>query len=505
MASYRRYVDTRRASSQAPQPGVFVSGYRDDYAPDYARFDVKPAKLAMLMRRADEGHHQSQQEVFSACLEDPHVHSVFDKRVRRVLSRRLQISPAVEGDKRSQQAADLVRQVCIGDDGHGAIANWRQSLRDLSEAVFRGFALSQIVWQNDGGLWRPAELQWWDQRWCALGDPLTQLHDYNADDVRVITDADIVRGEQLEPNQWIVHKSKARSAPLARAALGRMVVWWWLFKRFAAKDWMIFCDRYGGPLRVGKYPRGAQDEERNALYDAVLTLGKDSGAVMPEGTSIEFIETAQRGTLPQPPLVEVCDFQISKAILGGTLTTDAGEKGARSLGEVHERNETDIAEDDGLALAETLRRDLFRPIVGFNLGWDVPVPRIEWPSEEQEDLLARAQRDKIVIKDLGLPVKKRQVYETYGWEEPADDDELLDVAPSGDVGASQAGPQDVADVDDGGDSGDGGGKGAGGSKERARDARDAESALRAASLLGLSLADVVALKAAKKKSARWAM
>jgi phage gp29-like protein len=232
------------------------------------------------------------------------------------------------------------------------------------------------------------------------------------------------------------------------------------------------------PLRVGKYPRGTQDEERRALYNAVLTLGKDGGAVMPEGTSIDFVETHMRGELPQPPLVEACDFQISKAILGGTLTTESGDRGARSLGEVHERNETDIAEDDGPSLCETLRRDLFRPLVLFNLG-DYPIPHAEFPSEEQEDLLERAQRDKILIKELGLPVKLRQVYDTYGWEEPGESDDLLE-PPRSEPSRFVRGEDEDED------------------EPTAREQR-------AARLLRLSLDDVRALRDAKKKSRAWAI
>jgi len=316
-----------------------------------------------------------------------------------------------------------------------------------------------------------------------VGGALWSGTDYDADEVRVLTDQARAEGEALQPWQWVLHMQKARSAPLARAALGRMVVWYWLFKKFGAKDWIIFCDRYGMPLRVGKYPRGAMDEEKNALYRAVLTLGKDGGAVLPDGTAIEFIETHARGELPYPKLIEACDFQISKAILGGTLTTEPGDRGARSLGEVHERNETDIANDDGAALSETLRQQLFAPIVGFNLGWDFPVPYCEFPSEEQENLLERAQRDKILAKDLGLPMTKRQLYDAYGIEEPGPDDEVL-APPKPEPSPFQRG---------------------GGGEEDEDEEPDDEEAEEMAARLGLDLRDVRALRATKKKSRAWAM
>jgi asparagine synthetase B (glutamine-hydrolysing) len=78
------------------------------------RLGLDPAKLGNAMRRADSGDHIAQQEIFGACLEDAHVHSVFSKRTRRVLSRTLHIIPAIEDDERSQAAADLVREMVLG-------------------------------------------------------------------------------------------------------------------------------------------------------------------------------------------------------------------------------------------------------------------------------------------------------------------------------------------------------------------------------------------------------
>ncbi|MCW7137487.1 DUF935 family protein [Escherichia coli] len=57
---------------------------------------------------------------------------------------------------------------------------------------------------------------------------------------------------------------------------------------------------------------------------------------------------------------------ISKAILGGTLTTEAGDKGARSLGEVH----NEVRWKSGILIyvswPRTLNRDLVYPLYALN-------------------------------------------------------------------------------------------------------------------------------------------
>ena len=51
----------------------------------------------------------------------------------------------------------------------------------------------------------------------------------------------------------------------------------------------------------------------------------------------------------------------------------------------------DLVEADAQALSTTLREQLLRPLVGFNFGWDKPVPWFRFRFEEEEDL--KAQRN----------------------------------------------------------------------------------------------------------------
>ncbi len=429
MARWKRFIDTRQTSvATRPRPGQFISDYREDYALDAGRTSLTPSKLGTIYRQADGGDTRAMFEVFNAVEEDPHVNSVLSKRKRRVLSRPLEISPAIEDDDNAQKAADLCRRMTMGDMGEDGIENWQQSLDVMGDAIARGFSLQQIIWADTKGEFRPLRLERWPQRDCSLGmaTGTKEERETSSDDVRVITDEEMVEGVPLEQWQWVLHVAKARNDALAKSALLRTVAWWWLFKHFSVRDWVIFCERYGMPIRVAKYPKGTNDTERTALYNAVMLIGKDAGAVIPEGAEVEFIDVAKgAGQTPYAPLVELCDFQISKTILGGTLTTESGEKGARSLGEVHERNEQDIAERDGLLIAATIRRDLLTPIVKFNLGEGFPIPKVAFVSGEQEPMKERAERDQI-LANIGLPMTKEYFYETYGITVPEEGDELID-------------------------------------------------------------------------------
>ncbi len=55
------------------------------------------------------------------------------------------------------------------------------------------------------------------------------------------------------------------------------------------KDWVIFCEVYGMPLRLGKYDPGASKEDKEALAIAVQTLGTDAAGIISKATEIEFL------------------------------------------------------------------------------------------------------------------------------------------------------------------------------------------------------------------------
>jgi phage gp29-like protein len=97
-------------------------------------------------------------------------------------------------------------------------------------------------------------------------------------------------------------------------------------------------------------------------------------------------------------------FLFPKAILGSTLGSEVGHGGGnRALGEVHERNEQTIAKQDAAQLADTLRLQLFTPMVRRTFGPNAPVPYIAFDVVGGEDLKALADRMK-VWRDMGGPI-----------------------------------------------------------------------------------------------------
>ena len=104
---------------------------------------------------------------------------------------------------------------------------------------------------------------------------------------------------------------------------------------------------------------------KKALMEAIYSLGTDAAGIIPDSTIIEFIESQKTTSVEiYEKLARYCDEQISKAVLGQTLSSDSG--GSYAQGKVHNEVRHDLTVGDAKALAVTVRRDIIRPLVEYN-------------------------------------------------------------------------------------------------------------------------------------------
>lgn len=400
---------------QFPTTGTFISGERDDYSTNLGRRKVTPAILGDALNDADQGDTVAQYEIFERVENDPKVGRLYFRRRQMVTSKPLVIAPADESDGRAVQAADLCKEMILGVNGQGGIQNFDEGIFDLTDAIGKAFAVVQIVWEQDGSRFIPRRFASWPQVQFNLGDPL-QNNKQDHDRVFVVTDENNTRGMPLDEfpiGQWICHKQKLFSQPLARAAMFRSIVWFWLFKRFGYSDLSIFLERFGIPPRMGKYEPGTPKDDQVALWNAVRSLGKDHAAIFPNNGTIELLELhGTHGEAPHPVMIQHCNDEISVAIMGNTMSTTQGDKGARSIKEAYQIEEYEQAEHDSTRLASTLRDQLLKPIVLANLGPDFPLPLVRFELDDIEDLDTVSQVDER-LQNLGFPLTVGYVADKY--------------------------------------------------------------------------------------------
>lgn len=411
---YGRPIET----PQRPDAGRVAVGSIWDRWSSYPSHGLTPQRLTAILREADDGDVTRQSELFAEMEEkDAHLASVLQTRRSAVVGLPRRVLPYSD-DPRDQEAAALVEEVLERIDLDDV-------LQDLMDAVGKGFSVAEILWES-GTRAVPRAIEWVDPR----------LFAWRGNELRLLTDHGGADGEVLGANKWLVHRHKARSGAASRAGMLRVCSWMFLFKNWGLKDWMGYIEVFGVPLRLGKYDPSASAQDKEELFRALVAIASDAAGMIPSNADIEFVEAGKASGASGDvfeKMAAFCERAMSKAVLGQTLTTDTtGGTGTYAAGEVHNEVRHDLRNSDAKALAKTLQRDLFRPIVGFNLGWDrtARLPYMEFDTAEPEDLSSLANTYAVLREKVGLPIGRAHVYERFGIPAPEEDEELVD-GPAG--------------------------------------------------------------------------
>lgn len=378
---------------------------------------LTPSKLAQIMDAAEQGDLVGQCELFEDMEEkDGHIMSEMGKRRRAVLGLDWNIVAPNNPSAREKKAASVLYELMQGLD------DFEDVLFDTTDAIGKGFACQEMEWQRLDGQWLPKSISHRPQSWFQIARGYRQ-------EIRL---RGALGGEPLQPFGWITHVHKAKSGTLERSALFRVLAWPYLFKNYSVGDLAEFLEIYGIPMRVGKYPSGATEKEKLTLLRALAALGHNAAGIIPIGMELEFLNAAEGDPGAFKLMIEWCEKTQSKAILGGTLTSQAdGASSTNALGNVHNEVRMDLRDSDALQVAKTLSRDLVYPIAvlnGLADSW-ARCPRLVFDTQQPEDLKTYSEALPALVA-LGLKVPRQWAQERLAIPEPEDDEDVLASAPA---------------------------------------------------------------------------
>lgn len=391
--------------------GPSVTGVRSPLS-GYPTDGLTPTRLADILRQADQGEPLQYFEMAEIIEErDLHYAGVLATRKRSVA----QIDVTVEAASDSPEdvrRADLVRTWLKRDE-------LADEIFDMMDAVGKQISFTEIIWDMSEGQFMPARLEWRDPRWFTFDkrDLKTPMLRGGVDGYQV--------AERLPAFKFITTQIKAKSGLPVRSGIARVASWAWMFKAFTQRDWAIFTQTYGQPIRIGKYHEGATKEDRATLFRAVANIAGDCAAIVPSSMEIEFIEAKNvtAGSDLYEKRADWLDHQISKAILGQTTTTDA-ISGGHAVSQEHRQVQEDIETADCKSLAAVINRDLIRPWMDLEFGPSKAYPRVVIARPKQEDL--KQLTDSLAqLVPLGLRVQQSEVRDKLGLSDPDKDSELL--------------------------------------------------------------------------------
>jgi len=338
--------------------------------------------------------------VYRKLLSDPHVWSCYQSRKSGTLSCEWKINEAKEGSVRQNK------------NGYKIIENLMESLdiyqtiTDMLEAPFYGMAPLEVIWKSAENSWLPERIEGKPPEWFAF-DPENKLRFLSMDNM---TD-----GEEIPDYKFLLPRHHASyQNPYGERVLSKCF-WPVVFKKAGFKFWAVFTEKYGMPWLIGKVPRSTNETERGALLSRLTSMVQDAVAVINDDESVDITEAAGKSASADiyEKLISVSNREISKAILGQTLTTELDKGGSFAATKEHMEVRADLVDQDKRMISQAFHI-LFSWIIEFN-AQGAAVPEFAFFEEEdiQKDL---AERDETLTKQ-GVKFTKFYYQRIYNLQE----------------------------------------------------------------------------------------
>ena len=150
----------------------------------------------------------------------------------------------------------------------------------------------------------------------------------------------------------------------------------WQAKRRLLDAWRSHLARFASPTLLGRYGPGVPAAQQEALLGALNRLPDHAALTVPQEIEVGTLGTSTDASTGFMDAIAFHNREISRSILGQTLTTDEGARvGSLALGRVHLQVMLLQLQALRRELAEgVMTEGLLRPLIELNLG-PGPTPR----------------------------------------------------------------------------------------------------------------------------------
>lgn len=198
---------------------------------------------------------------------------------------------------------------------------------------------------------------------------------------------------------------------------------WVIYKRNTTGDWSQFSEIFGMPIQEYTYDTDDDSSRERAIADA-SNAGSLAVFVHGKDTALNLIEAGNKTGSADvyERLCERCNNEISKLILGNTLTTESSDTGTQALGTVHKKGEDKITQADRLYVLDVLNYDMSDVFAA--MGIDTSGGKFCYPEKKDLDPTAEMNILTQLKTGFGLPIDDDFLYEKFGISKPADYDSI---------------------------------------------------------------------------------
>jgi phage gp29-like protein len=282
-------------------------------------------------------------------------------------------------------------------------------MNDILDYFLYGLAPLEVMWDKpskNNGLILPYEM---------MGKPPEWFIYDSSNVLKFRSKTHSFEGEDLPPRKFIIPRhNQSYKNPYGESLLSTCY-WPVIFKLGGWKFWVKFTEKFGSPYAIGKAPRASGEKEFTELANLCEQLVQDAVAAIPDDSSIEFLEASGKKASADVyrDLLNYCDSQISKAILGHGAAADStpGKLG----GENTQLNVRADLIDEDKRTVESCFNELIKWIMEINFGLGVDMPTFSL-FKEQDIEMDRAKRDKTLSETGQVEFTQQYIDGAYGFQ-----------------------------------------------------------------------------------------
>jgi phage gp29-like protein len=357
--------------------------------------------------------------IFGEMLDDGRIASLVDNRRDRVLW--------LDMGQRDGEHARL-NEACREALGYNKV---QKICSQLLNAIPQGVAVSEVIWERQGGLIVPADFR-----------PIPRsLVNFPLSGADRMTPVYTPTGQRLgDPRKFLIHRNdRGTGSPWGRPAL-RAAYWPWKFKKLGFKFWIMAAEWIGVPSVLAIFDAKNDREVKEtagALSRLLSKITSGASAALGNVREVKYLDAS--GALRDfDIIVNTCNTEIAYAITGQSLATNQAEYGTKAEGELHERTFDALIFGDAQALQGAVQ-----PLFDWFAEINFPgAPPLAFEIDAGEKASWKVVTEAL---DRGIPVSRRAIYGIHKIPEPADADDAF-TRPAG-LGTLSPGGEDFGDRD----------------------------------------------------------
>lgn len=196
--------------------------------------------------------------------------------------------------------------------------------------------------------------------------------------------------------------------------------YFWLFKKKGWVSLLRYAMKFTNPFIHVEIDPTSPDAQRamDEIEETLKTIEDDAALITGNGEKVNVYQRSQGGMSGSSAgifdvLIQRIDSYFTRSMLGAELNTTAGEKGARSLGEVHQDTTATKVIPVVTMTEGTFNSQAVRPQVVNNFGPGAPVPYYKFDVEKDRDVELAMKIIETAVK-LGVDVAIQQAREWLG-------------------------------------------------------------------------------------------